>query len=125
MFYLATQRLADEAPRSPALDVAEDDQSYTVQLNLPGVGKEDIHVSVEGRRVSVKAQASTATPTTDDKTTAPKLVYRERAAARYARQFTLPQEVDQAEVNARLEHGVLTLSLPKRSARAASKITIN
>jgi HSP20 family protein len=125
MFYVATQRLADPSPRSPALDVAEDDRGYTVMLNLPGVGKEDIHVSVEGRRVSVEAQAPTPTPAPEDKPAAPRLVYRERAAARYSRQFTLPQEVDQAEVNARLEHGVLTLSLPKRSARTASQITVN
>ena len=44
-------------PRSPALDVAESDQAYTVTLDLPGVAKDDVKVSIEGRRVQVEAQA--------------------------------------------------------------------
>ena len=43
-------------PRSPALDVAESDQAYTVTLDLPGVAKDDVKVSIEGRRVQVQAQ---------------------------------------------------------------------
>ena len=45
-------------PRSPALDVAETEQAYTVTLDLPGVAKDDVKVSIEGRRVSIEAQAS-------------------------------------------------------------------
>ncbi len=50
---------------------------------------------------------------------------RERSTTSYARTFTLPLEVDQAEAAARLEHGVLTLTLPKRGARSAAQIAVN
>ncbi len=111
----------DNALRSPALDVAESDRAYTVKLEIPGVSKEDVKVSVEGRQVTVQAQ----TQRQEEKKDGDRVVYRERSLQSYARTFTLPAEVDQAEAGAKLEHGVLTLTLPKRGARAASQIAIN
>lgn len=109
------------AARSPALDVAETERGYTVTLEVPGVAKEDVKVSIEGRQVSIQASAEQREERRDGE----RVVYRERAAVRYARSFTLPVEVDAAEAGAKLDHGVLTLTLPKRNARAASQITIN
>ncbi len=109
------------AARSPALDVAETERGYTVRLDMPGVAKEDVKVAVEGRQVSVQAQSARV----EEKKEGERLVYRERSALSYARSFTLPQEVDLAEAGAKLEHGVLTLTLPKRSARSSAQITVN
>jgi len=114
---------AETAPRSPALDVAESDRAYTVNLEVPGVAKEDVKVSVEGRRVTVSAKTQTSEERKDD--SGDRIVYRERSATSYSRSFTLPVEVEQAESQAKLEHGVLTLTLPKRNARAAAQLTIN
>ena len=111
----------EAAQRSPAIDVTESDSAYTVKLDVPGVGKEDIKVSVEGRQVSVQANSQPAPEAKDGE----RVVYRERAATRYARSFRLRAEVDQAEAVAKLEHGVLTLTLPKRSARSAAQISVN
>ena len=107
--------------RNPALDVAESDRAYTVKLDLPGVNKSDVKVAIEGRQVSVQAQNSTA----DERSEGERIVYRERSALAYARTFTLAAEVDQAESSAKLENGVLTLTLPKRSARSAAQLTVN
>jgi len=107
------------AKRSPALDVAETDRAYTVKLEMPGVNKEDVKVSVEGRQVSVQAQSQHTEEHGE------RVIYRERTASSYARTFTLPVEVDQVEAGARLEQGVLTLTLPKRNARSAAQITVN
>ncbi len=109
------------ASRSPALDVAESDRAYTVKLEMPGVAKEDVKVSIEGRQVSVQAQGQRV----DERKDGERVVYRERSVASYARTFTLPAEVDQAEAGAKLEHGVLTLTLPKRGARSAAQITVS
>ena len=111
----------EAAQRSPALDVAESDSAYTVKLDVPGVKKEDVKVTVEGKRVSVQAQSET----TAEKKDSDRLIYRERSVSRYARSFTLPVDVDQAGAAAKLEHGVLTLELPKRGVAAAAQITIN
>jgi HSP20 family protein len=109
------------AARSPALDVAETERAYTVKLEMPGVAKEDVKVAVEGHQVTVQAGNSRVAEQKDGE----RLLYRERSTTRYARTFTLPLEVDQAEAAARLDHGVLTLTLPKRSARSAAQIAVN
>ena len=112
----------ENAPsRSPALDVAETEIGYTVKLEVPGVAKDEIKISVEGRKVSLQAHSQAV----DEKKDGERVLYRERSTPSYARTFTLPVEVDQAESGAKLEHGVLTLTLPKRNVRAAAQITVN
>ena len=107
--------------RSPALDVAESDRAYTVKLDLPGVAKEDVKIAIDGRRVSVEAQARKE----DEKKDGDRIVFRERSLASYARSFSVAAEVDQAESAAKLEDGVLTLTLAKRGTPAAARITVN
>lgn len=111
------------AARSPALAVSESDQAYTVSLEMPGVGKDDIKVAIDGRQVSVEAAAAAAKEI-DDKA-GDRIIYRERSASNYARRFTLPLEVDQAESAAKMEHGVLTLTLAKRGVTKATQLTVN
>jgi HSP20 family protein len=108
-------------PRSPTLDVIENDASFVAVLDMPGVAKEDVKVTVTGRRVTVQAEP----PKSDSAENAVNLIHRERAALTYARSFTLPGDVEQAESQARLEQGVLTLTLPKRVARNEAHITVN
>jgi HSP20 family protein len=109
------------AARAPALDMAESERAYTVTLDMPGVTKENVKVSVEGKQVTVQAESQR----NDERKEGDRIVYRERAITSYARSFSLPLEVDQAEAVAKLENGVLTLTLPKRGARSAALITIN
>jgi HSP20 family protein len=85
------------------------------------VAKEDVKVAIDGRQISVQATSQRS----DEKKDGERLVYRERTESSYQRTFTLPLEVDQAEANAKLEHGVLTLTLPKRGARTAAQLTVN
>jgi HSP20 family protein len=107
--------------RSPALDVAESEQAYTVTLDLPGVAKGDVKVSIEGRRVSIEARSAKA----DERKDGDRVLLRERAASSYGRNFVLPVDLDQERSKAKLEHGVLTLELAKRQPAPASKITVN
>lgn len=117
--------------RTPALDVTETDTAYTVAFDVPGVSREQIKVSVEGRRVSIETvaapKAETAEGATVDANTAaaPRALYRERSTARYARSVSLPAEVDQAASQAKFENGVLTLTLAKKVAAGATQLSIN
>ena len=61
----------------------------------------------------------------EEKKAGERIVYRERSASSYLRTFTLPVEVDQTASGAKLDHGVLTLTLPKRSAKVAAQLTVN
>ena len=131
--HLFAQPTADAAPvRRPAIDVAESDSGYVVTLDVPGVGREDVKVSIDGRTVSIVAEARAETPAADASTDAaaeaPKaserVILRERATGGFARSFTLPSEIDQASSQARLDNGVLTLTLSKRSP-ATTRLTVN
>lgn len=120
--FLAPTTANDEANvRNPALDVTESERAYTVKLEMPGVTKEDVKVAIEGRQVSVTAQNTRS----DEATDGARVVYRERSVTSYARRFKLASEIDQGEANAKLEHGVLTLVLPKRDVRTAAQLTVN
>ena len=125
---LFAQPAADTAPvRRPAIDVSESDTGYVVTLDVPGVTREDVKVSVDGRRVSVVAEArATEAPAEAAGTPKPaeRVILRERAVASFARSFTLQSEIDQLSSQAKLDNGVLTLTLTKRQP-ATSQLTVN
>lgn len=105
---------------SPRLDVVERDGGYRVVLDMPGVTKDQLDVQVDGRSVTVTTKAAPAeAPAAGAEQ---RILYRERGSAPYARTVTLPVEVDNAQSQARLENGVLTLTLAKRSA---TRIQVN
>lgn len=106
--------------RSPALDVTESDKAYTVKLDLPGVAKDQVKITIDGRRVGVEAEVSKD----EEKKEGDRVVYRERSVSRFARSFTLPLEVDQSESQAQLDQGVLTLTLAKRNGKAAAQLAV-
>lgn len=113
----------ETATATPALDVHETDTTYTARLDMPGVDKADVKIAIDGRRVNVEAIAPTATATAP--TEGERVLYTERSAARFARSFVLPTEVDEAASAATMANGVLTLTLAKRSARQAAHLTVN
>ena len=112
----------DSSARTPAMDVAENDTTYTVTLDVPGVTREQLKVTIEGRRLSVETVDATEQPAAKE---GERALYRERAAARYARTVSLPAEVDPASSQAKVEHGVLTLTLVKKVPTGALPISIS
>jgi HSP20 family protein len=119
----AMSRWPDEATSgtsSPRLNVTEDDKSFQVQAEMPGVKKEDVKVSIDRQRVTIEAE----TRQEQEKREGENLVYAERTARKFMRSFMLPTEVDDAGADARLEDGVLSLSLPKKQAGGAKRLTI-
>jgi len=126
----AAEETSPDTARVPAIDVLETDSAYSVVLDMPGVDRGQLSVSVEGRRVVVSTGAlpAAATPKADEAARpAPeaRLLYRERNAAAYARTVVLPAEVDPSASLARFDNGVLTLTLPKRVVTGARQITVN
>ncbi|MCV2368977.1 Hsp20/alpha crystallin family protein [Roseateles oligotrophus] len=113
------------ALRTPPLDVSETDQAYILQLDLPGITKEAVKITIEGRRVSIDAGQAGPAPAAETSTAAERVLHRERALTRFSRSIVLPAEVNQSDSNAKLENGVLTLTLVKRQSVGASHLTVN
>ena len=102
------------------MDVKEDDSAYTVHADIPGVKKEDIHVSIEGNQVSISAE----TRTEKEEKKGEKVLRSERYYGKVARSFTLAHDVDEARAQAKYTDGVLELTLPKKPATAGKKLAI-
>jgi HSP20 family protein len=102
------------------MDVLDKGDRYAVNLDLPGVRKEDIHVSIEGARVAVSAETKGERDVKDGE----RLIHSERYATSYARSFELPAEVTEVGADASFENGVLRLTLPKRAQVSSKRLSI-
>ena len=111
------------APAAPQmkLDVTEDDKAYTVKAEIPGVSKEDIHISVDGNLVSISAEVKKETEKKEGK----KVVHSERYFGQVSRSFTLDKEVEQGAASAKYTDGVLEAVLPKKRATAGRRIEVS
>lgn len=103
------------------MDVAEDDKSYTVHAEIPGVKKDDIKVAVEGNQVSISAEVKKEKEEKEGK----KVIRSERYYGKVYRSFTLAHDVDQDAVKAKYSDGMLELTLPKKPGTAGKEITIS
>ena len=102
------------------VDVAEKNGAYLVTAELAGVKKEDIHVSIDGAQVTLEAEVKREKEADKDE----RVLHTERVYGKVSRSFTLPQEVDEAKVEAKFRDGVLELTLPKKAAAQRKQITI-
>ena len=105
---------------SPRIEIRENAQGYLVEADLPGVTKDSLKVSVEGQRITIEAEVPRASESKDGES----VIHSERVARNYSRSFELAHDVDDALTVAKLEHGVLTLNLPKKQASQSRLITI-
>lgn len=102
------------------VDVAESNGGYLVHAELPGVKKEDIHVSIDGAQVTLAGEVKREKDVKEGE----RLIHTERSYGKMERSFTLPQEIDDAKAEAKFADGVLELKLPKKAAAARKSVTI-
>lgn len=102
------------------MDVKEDDKSYTVHADIPGVKKEDIHVTIDGNMVTISAESRRESEQKEGE----KVLKRERYFGKVSRSFSLGSDVDEAAASAKYADGVLELSLPKKAASAQKRLEV-
>ena len=107
-------------PGQMKVDVKENENAYTVCAEVPGVPKDDIHVSVDGNVVSLRAEVRQQ----DQQTEGEKVLRSERYYGAVARSFQLPSDIDAGQCKARYDNGVLTLTLPKKQGCNAQRLAI-
>jgi HSP20 family protein len=119
-FFQPVRREGRNLAVSIKMDVAEDDKSYTVHAEIPGVNKDDIHVTIEGNQVTVSAEVKREKEVKDGE----RVLRSERYYGSVRRSFTLPTEVDQAASQAKYDNGVLELKLIKKPALAGKRLSV-
>jgi HSP20 family protein len=119
-FFMRPVRFEDQPDIQIKMDVKEDDKNYTVSAEIPGVKKDDIHVTIDGDMVSISAEVKTQKEEKKDD----KVLRSERYYGKVSRSFTLAQNVDEAGAQAKYTDGVLELTLPKRTGGQARRLNI-
>jgi HSP20 family protein len=103
------------------LDVLESETSYRVRADLPGVNKEDIHISIDGNHVTISAELKSE----KDSGNGEKALLSERHVGKVARSFTLANEVDESTSEAKYTNGVLELTLQKKVAIKSKRLIVS
>ena len=103
---------------TPRADVEETGDAYLIELDLPGVRKRDVEVTVQGRRVTVTGERK-------EKERVGILRRRTRNVGEFRYELVLPGEIDEGGIEAHLDAGVMTLRLPKADADRPRRITVS
>ncbi len=119
-FFMRPIRLEGGPDMQIKVDVKEDDKAYTINAEIPGVKKEDIHVAIEGNQVSISAEVKNEKEVKEGE----KVLRSERYYGKVARTFSLGNDVDDAAAQAKYENGVLVLTLPKKAISKAKRLEI-
>jgi HSP20 family protein len=109
-----------QLPERLKVEVAEQNGTYKVTAEIPGVRKDDIHVTIDGDQVTIAAEVKQEKEAKEGE----RVVHSERYYGKVARSFRLGQEIDQANAQAKYENGLLELTLPKKATASAQRLTI-
>lgn len=114
----STARRENEKFVTPLASVSETPDGYTLELEMPGVNKEGLEISVENNELTIIGRRQTATPEGT-------LVHRESRPHNYRRSFEIDPSIDSAKIGARMSQGIITLTLPKAEEVKPRKIAVS
>ena len=102
-----------------AVDVYEQDDSFIVKVGLPGVKPEDVNVTMVGNTLTVEAETRV-----EEKVEEKDYIRRERRQGKLTRSVTLPTDASADKIEAELENGLLTLTVPKSERAKTHKVAV-
>ena len=108
----------NEVFRLPMTNIHETDKEFVLTLEMPGVDKKDIKVGVENDRLVVGGERS-------EKTESEGLIRREIRSAKFHRSFTLNPTIDRDGIKAKMENGILKVTLPKLAESVGREVAID
>jgi len=102
----------------PLADIYETEDIYSVKLEMPGISKENLDIVIDDDELKITAESSAEEHNEN-------LKYAEFRAKNFSRTFRVGNDVDRNRIDAKLENGILALTLHKSEAVKPKKITIN
>lgn len=94
---------------SPKVDVQEHDKSYAISVELPGIDKKDVHVTLDNGVLTIEAESKQEHKEEKEG----KVIRQERRYGKYVRSFDVGPQVQESDITANYNNGVLTLTAPK------------
>jgi HSP20 family protein len=113
----SAQRRESEKFITPVASVNETPEGYTLELEMPGVSKEGLEISVENNELTIVGRKNVTTPEGT-------LIHRESRPHSYRRSFEIDPSIDSAKISARISQGIITLALPKAEEVKPRKIAV-
>lgn len=114
-----TERTYDERTVSPRANIYEDADAVTVELEMPGVSRADVQVTVENDELTVYGERRVETDEGLE------VLHRERLPYSYKRTFLISDRIDSGKISASCESGLLKLTLPKAAELKPRNIPVN
>ncbi|HEY2615401.1 MAG TPA: Hsp20/alpha crystallin family protein [Chthoniobacterales bacterium] len=111
------ERQTDEQFIAPAATVLENEDGYTLEVEMPGVSKENLEMWVENNELTILGRRSM--PSIEGT-----LIHRESRPHNFRRTFELDPSIDAGKISAKIEQGVVTLTLPKAEQVKPRKIAV-
>ena len=112
------ERQATEQFIAPSATVLENADGYTLEVEMPGVSKENLEMWVENNELTILGRR--ALPTVEGT-----LIHRESRPEKFRRSFELDPSIDAGRISAKIEQGVVTLTLPKAEQVKPRKIAVS
>jgi len=103
----------------PKVDIKEAGDKFVVLAEIPGVDPKDLHISVENNKVTIKGEKSLEKRTKEDN-----YLKVERVSGIFNRQLNLPEYLNSEQATAKLHHGLLEISIPKKEAYIPKQVEV-
>lgn len=116
---LSTESAPTNGTWHPNVDVYENEGSYVLKAELPGVNKEDIRIDINNNALTLKGEKKF-----EEKTEKDNYVRIERSYGSFTRTFVLPDKVDSESIKANYKDGVLEITLPKKEEAKPKEIKV-
>jgi HSP20 family protein len=104
---------------APSVDIREDDKAFTLLADIPGVNPKDIDISMEKGVLTIKGERQSEN--IEEKENYRRI---ERQSGQFYRRFTLPDTADAENIEAKSEHGVLKITIPKQEVAVSRRIEV-
>lgn len=99
-------------------DIVENENDYTLAMEVPGVAKENIQIELKNGYLKVTANSESNKEDADDKG---RIIRKERVVGSYSRSFYVGENVDAEDVKASFENGILNIVVPKEQKKVEQK----
>lgn len=114
----AVERNVREEFVSPVVNIIENKEGYVLEAEMPGVSKDGLEITLEGTELTLVGHRNATAPSGD-------VLFRESRDLSYRRGFELDPAIDTTKASAKMEQGILTLTLPKSEQVKPRKIAVD
>ena len=109
---------------APKVDVKENKNAYTLEMELPGRTEKDVDIELDHDNLTIQSVKEEKKEEKKEGKESEKYILKERRNSSFTRRFSLPSDVDTESINANFKNGVLTISMKKKALAEPKRIAI-